>query len=215
MQEVGDAIRDVPGVEDVHELHIWQLSENKVVASVHVRVGKTETDAKDVHMRGVQRGKKYMRLESVDDNKSQYYDGEDEKDDNAEIVEVSTLPVTSAQATTTTTDAAARERDFMRVAAEIRRRLHDRGIHSSTIQPEYVYGDDDEVGDRGGVVVRRLGRAVGGGENGKSKGVFGRAIGCMRGVVRVRGLQSREGDVEMGGGADVVSTYMRLKSCIS
>ena len=190
-----------------------------MVASVHVRVGKTETDAKDVHMRGVQRGKKYMRLESVDDNNSQYYDGEDEKDDNADIVEVSTLPVTSAHPAattiTTTADAAARERDFMRVAAEIRRRLHDRGIHSSTIQPEYVYGDDEEVGDHGGVVVRRLGRAVGGGENGKSKGVFGRAIGRMRGVVRGRGLQSREGDVEMGGGADVVSTYMRLKSCIS
>jgi hypothetical protein len=34
---------------------------------------------------------------------------------------------------------AARERDFMPIAAEIREALHDQGIHSCTIQPEY-YG---------------------------------------------------------------------------
>ncbi|THH04162.1 hypothetical protein EW145_g5728 [Phellinidium pouzarii] len=69
LQEVDEAIRHVDGVHGVHELHIWQLSESKVVASVHVL--------------------------------------------------------------------ASRKRDFMHVALEIRRVLHDRGIHSSTIQPEY------------------------------------------------------------------------------
>jgi hypothetical protein len=34
---------------------------------------------------------------------------------------------------------AARERDFMPIAAEIRKVLRDQGIHSCTIQPEY-YG---------------------------------------------------------------------------
>jgi zinc transporter 1 len=34
---------------------------------------------------------------------------------------------------------AARERDFMPIAAEIRKALHDQGIHPCTIQPEY-YG---------------------------------------------------------------------------
>lgn len=69
LQEVEQAIRDVEGVEEVHELHIWQLSESKVIASLHVHT--------------------------------------------------------------------VQERDFMRVASEIRARLHDRGIHSVTIQPEY------------------------------------------------------------------------------
>lgn len=69
LEDVDRAIRDVEGVQDVHELHIWQLSETKVVASVHVL-----TEPK---------------------------------------------------------------RDFMGVALEIRRALHDRGIHSSTVQPEY------------------------------------------------------------------------------
>ncbi len=57
------------GVLSLHELHVWQLSENKIVASVHVM--------------------------------------------------------------------ASRNHDFMPVAAKIRKALHHRGIHSSTIQPEY------------------------------------------------------------------------------
>lgn len=69
LPEVDEAIRAVEGVEDVHELHVWQLSESKVVASVHVL--------------------------------------------------------------------ASRNYDFMQVAVHIREALHDRGIHSSTIQPEY------------------------------------------------------------------------------
>ncbi|CDO76645.1 hypothetical protein BN946_scf184868.g59 [Trametes cinnabarina] len=69
LDEVRDAILAVDGVLSVHELHIWQLSENKIVASVHVM--------------------------------------------------------------------ASRKHDFMPVAAKIRKALHERGIHSSTIQPEY------------------------------------------------------------------------------
>lgn len=69
LEETRDAILAVDGVLSVHELHIWQLSENKLVASVHVM--------------------------------------------------------------------ASRKHDFMPVAAQIRKVLHDRGVHSSTIQPEY------------------------------------------------------------------------------
>ncbi|EIW86645.1 cation efflux protein [Coniophora puteana RWD-64-598 SS2] len=69
IEDVRESIWAVEGVLSVHELHIWQLSESKVIASVHVL--------------------------------------------------------------------ASRELDFMPVAVEIRRVLHLRGIHSSTIQPEY------------------------------------------------------------------------------
>jgi zinc transporter 1 len=68
--EVRKAILQVDGVLDLHELHVWQLSETKVVASVHI--------------------------------------------------------------------SASREYDFMRVAARIREVLHHCGIHSTTIQPEYM-----------------------------------------------------------------------------
>ncbi|CAL1695437.1 unnamed protein product [Somion occarium] len=69
LDEVRAAILAVDGVLSLHELHIWQLSENKIVASVHVT--------------------------------------------------------------------ASRSHDFMPVAAAIRKALHQHGIHSSTIQPEY------------------------------------------------------------------------------
>lgn len=70
LDEVKDAILEVEGVISLHELHVWQLSENKLVASVHVL--------------------------------------------------------------------ASRSHDFMPVAAKIRKALHHLGIHSSTIQPEYL-----------------------------------------------------------------------------
>lgn len=70
LDEVREAILAVDGVLSVHELHIWQLSETKIVASVHVM--------------------------------------------------------------------ASRRHDFMPVAAKIREALHHKGIHSSTIQPEYL-----------------------------------------------------------------------------
>ncbi|KAF7356327.1 Cation efflux protein [Mycena venus] len=71
LEQVRAAILAVEGVQSLHELHIWQLSESKNIASVHVL--------------------------------------------------------------------ASRELDFMPIAAKIRKALHDHGIHSCTIQPEY-YG---------------------------------------------------------------------------
>ncbi|KAH9064222.1 cation efflux protein [Lactarius vividus] len=69
LEDVRTEILTVEGVLSVHELHIWQLSETKIIASVHVT--------------------------------------------------------------------ASRKVDFMPVASNIRRILHQHGIHSSTIQPEY------------------------------------------------------------------------------
>lgn len=68
--EVRKSILQVRGVLDLHELHVWQLSETKVVASVHI--------------------------------------------------------------------SASREYDFMHVATQIQEALHHWGIHSTTIQPEYL-----------------------------------------------------------------------------
>lgn len=38
LEAVRSSIKAVPGVVSVHELHIWQLSESTVVASVHVLI---------------------------------------------------------------------------------------------------------------------------------------------------------------------------------
>jgi solute carrier family 30 (zinc transporter), member 1 len=69
LEDIRSEILAVEGVHSVHELHIWQLSETKIIASVHIN--------------------------------------------------------------------ASRKIDFMPVASNIRRILHEHGIHSSTIQPEY------------------------------------------------------------------------------
>lgn len=75
LPDIREAIARVPGVRAVHELHVWQLSESRVVASVHVR--------------------------------------------------------------------AVRVRDFMDIAGEVRKALHERGVHSCTIQPEWEKDDGD------------------------------------------------------------------------
>ncbi|KAH0578722.1 hypothetical protein H2248_003849 [Termitomyces sp. 'cryptogamus'] len=77
---VRDAILGVDGVLSVHELHIWQLSESKVIASVHVLTSPNH--------------------------------------------------------------------DFMPIAVEIRKVLHHHGIHSSTIQPEYVCPGTEYAGGK-------------------------------------------------------------------
>jgi zinc transporter 1 len=69
LEDVRVDILAVEGVLSVHELHIWQLSETKIIASVHIN--------------------------------------------------------------------ASREVEFMSIASDIGRILHQQGIHSSTIQPEY------------------------------------------------------------------------------
>jgi len=44
LEQVRRAILSVEGVLSLHELHIWQLSENKIVASVHVLVASKKHD---------------------------------------------------------------------------------------------------------------------------------------------------------------------------
>jgi len=75
LEELRTEIQNVSGVISIHELHVWQLSESKSIASVHVYVRK--------------------------------------------------------------------DTDYMEVAADIRRVLHEFGVHSSTIQPEFHSGTGD------------------------------------------------------------------------
>lgn len=89
LETVREAMQQVEGVLSVHELHIWQLSESKIVASVHV------------------------------------------------LVDCST----------------GQEQRYMNIAAEIRQLLHRWGIHSSTIQPEFVEGGMIEAARISGVDV--------------------------------------------------------------
>ncbi|KAI8624217.1 cation efflux protein [Xylariaceae sp. FL1651] len=53
LQEIKDDIQRLPGVISCHHVHIWQLSDTKVVASLHVQIAFPITD---------EGGEKYMKL---------------------------------------------------------------------------------------------------------------------------------------------------------
>lgn len=63
LSDVRAGIADVPGVDSVHELHVWQLSEARLIASVHIKVSPTRSymdivrDVKSVfHRHGIHSG---------------------------------------------------------------------------------------------------------------------------------------------------------------
>ncbi len=47
LHAVADVIRAVPGVEDIHDLHIWTICSNLLALSVHVTVGDRTAAARD------------------------------------------------------------------------------------------------------------------------------------------------------------------------
>ncbi|KAI1384108.1 cation efflux protein [Hypoxylon trugodes] len=53
LQDIKEDIQNLPGVKSCHHVHIWQLSDTKVVASLHVQVEFPITD---------EGGEKYMKL---------------------------------------------------------------------------------------------------------------------------------------------------------
>ncbi|SNX83792.1 related to COT1 - Vacuolar zinc (and possibly other metals) transporter [Melanopsichium pennsylvanicum] len=106
LEAVRHSIQSVDGVLNLHELHVWQLSESKIVASVHVLVDCSS--------------------------------GQTEK--------------------------------YMNIAAQIRANLHSWGIHSSTIQPEFVPGGLREAAILSGVQVAESD------EHGRLRTVEGRLV---------------------------------------
>ena len=89
LETVKASMLNVDGVISVHELHIWQLSESKIVASVHVLVDCSSGDMDR----------------------------------------------------------------YVEIAGKVRRVLHSWGVHSSTIQPEFVKGGIREAARMSGVTV--------------------------------------------------------------
>lgn len=60
IEEVRASILEVEGVLSLHELHVWQLSETKIVASVHVMASRhhdfmpvAATIRKALHLHGI------------------------------------------------------------------------------------------------------------------------------------------------------------------
>lgn len=105
VDSVRTAILSVPDVSSLHELHVWQLSESKAVASVHITTSEPESRSS---------------VPSPD------HSGPSGTLSDA----VRTRQTSEGQSRMTMAR-------FMEVAAEIKKKLHELGVHSCTIQPEY------------------------------------------------------------------------------
>lgn len=130
LDEVHKSLLEVPGVISVHELHIWQLSEAKNVASVHVLIDVDEA------------------------NLSKQQSGNHGKDDDA--AQSNGEPATDADAPINAQNKSIlipQEHRYMDIAAQIRGKLHRFDIHSSTIQPEFVRGGMRSVARAHGVEI--------------------------------------------------------------
>jgi zinc transporter 1 len=120
VDEIREDITELDGVISCHHLHVWQLSDSKIVASLHVQV--------DFDFKGSG----------------------------------------SAQ--------------YMELAREIRQCLHEYGIHSSTIQPEFCLdsnhdhtgASDESSGDEG-----HAAGSAGKGPSSKTSSVRGDADACL------------------------------------
>lgn len=55
LNEVAEAVGSVPGVEGIHDLHIWTICSNLLALSVHVTVGERPAPERDEIVRAVNR----------------------------------------------------------------------------------------------------------------------------------------------------------------
>ncbi|KAG8841425.1 hypothetical protein FRC20_005049 [Serendipita sp. 405] len=75
LRTIHSAIGNVPGVGSVHELHIWQLSETRLIASVHIKVDSTRP-----YMDIVRDVKKLLHANGIHSGTVQPEIGDDESD---------------------------------------------------------------------------------------------------------------------------------------
>ncbi|KAI8321611.1 hypothetical protein GQ54DRAFT_297876 [Martensiomyces pterosporus] len=124
-------LKAIPNVLNIHDLHVWQLSDTKYVSSVHVLIDRpsfhscihNSNSSSEANLPAIEadhahtsHAKKTKCARLVTRNNSKYQD--------------------------TLRGPASVDMDclYMEVAAEVKRVMHSYGVHSTTIQPEFVVG---------------------------------------------------------------------------
>ncbi|KAJ2548736.1 Zinc resistance conferring protein [Coemansia sp. RSA 1933] len=128
-------LRAIPNVLNIHDLHVWQLSDTKNVASVHVLIDRPPSH-QCIHNSNA----------SSDANLSTrgHVDGEDPASQtNTRAVRL----VSKNGRQTSLHHPGSVDMDclYMDVALQVKRVMHGYGIHSTTIQPEFVVGQSVSV----------------------------------------------------------------------
>lgn len=125
LDEVHSSLLEVNGVLSVHELHIWQLSESKNVASVHVLIDVDEANLTD----------------------------EATTTTSQQLPATTTVVDNGGVSPSSRSLLIPQEHRYMEIAQQIRNKLHKFNIHSSTIQPEFVRGGMRGVARAHGVEI--------------------------------------------------------------
>ncbi|KAJ2082192.1 Zinc resistance conferring protein [Coemansia sp. RSA 988] len=134
LEDLRRDLRAIPHVLNVHDLHVWQLSDTKNVASVHVLIDRPPSH-QCIH------------------NSNSSSDANMATKANDHHTPVTTTASTSVRLVShnrslnslTTPGAVDMDCLYMEVASEVKRAMHKHGIHSTTIQPEFVVGQPVSV----------------------------------------------------------------------
>ncbi|KAJ2333182.1 Zinc resistance conferring protein, partial [Coemansia sp. RSA 2671] len=130
-------LKAIPNVTSIHDLHVWQLSDTKNVASVHVLIDRPSSHL-CIHNSN--------SSSAVNISSSRHHEAHDDDDHDHVHEQVAAKSTKSArlisrnQRSATLVSSAIVDMDclYMDVAAEVKRVMHSYGIHSTTIQPEFV-----------------------------------------------------------------------------
>ncbi|KAJ1966142.1 Zinc resistance conferring protein [Dipsacomyces acuminosporus] len=133
LDEMRRDLKGIPNVLNIHDLHVWQLSDTKYVSSVHVLI-----DRPPVH------SCIHNSNSSSETNLAAHSDSHSapKTTRSARLV---TRNNSSYKDTLRGPTAVDMDCVYMEVASEVKRVMHSYGIHSTTIQPEFVIGQSVSV----------------------------------------------------------------------
>ncbi|KAJ2907803.1 Zinc resistance conferring protein, partial [Coemansia aciculifera] len=140
-------LKAIPNVTNIHDLHVWQLSDTKNVASVHVLIDRPlfHHCIHNSNSSSVVNQEDNVHDHGHDHDHS--HDHDHDHDQPALKASKSARLISRNQRSATLVSSATVDMDclYMDVAAEVKRVMHKYGIHSTTIQPEFVVGQSVSV----------------------------------------------------------------------
>ncbi|KAJ2799252.1 Zinc resistance conferring protein, partial [Coemansia guatemalensis] len=131
-------LRAIPHVLNVHDLHVWQLSDTKNVASVHVLIDRPLSH-QCIH------NSNSSSAANVAAKANDYHTPVTTTTTTAASTAVRLVSRNRSLNSLSTPGAVDMDCLYMDVASEVKRAMHKHGIHSTTIQPEFVVGQPVSV----------------------------------------------------------------------
>ncbi|KAJ1837780.1 Zinc resistance conferring protein, partial [Coemansia sp. RSA 486] len=149
LEDLRRDLKAIPNVLNVHDLHVWQLSDTKNIGSVHVLIDRPLSHV-CIHNSNASSHANMLgdaEHESDHDHPNHIHEDDHDHDHHSEHQHLlkntrSARLVTRNRRPETLVSSSSIDMDclYMEVAAEVKRVMHRYGVHSTTIQPEFVVG---------------------------------------------------------------------------